>query len=112
MQRDDTVLIRQMLDTAQNIARRIETVSREEFDTDEDLRDAMALRVQIFGEAASRVSPEYKVKHQEVPQGRIVGMGHRIVHYYMNVDFDILWQVAKKDVPALVPVLNTLAGQR
>ncbi|NUM53397.1 MAG: DUF86 domain-containing protein [Candidatus Hydrogenedentes bacterium] len=109
MERDDAALVRHMLDTARSIARRTESVARDEFDADDDLRDALALRVQIVGEAASKVSHAYRTEHPEVPWGRIVGMRHRIVHDYLNVDFDILWQVAKKDVPALVPLLEGLA---
>jgi len=108
MQRDDVILVRHMLDTARNIAQRVAVVSREEFDSDEDLRDALALRVQIVGEAASKVSQAFRTEHPEVPWGRIIGMRHRIVHDYLNVDFDILWQVAKKDVSELVPVLEQL----
>lgn len=109
MQRDDAVLVQYMLDTARNIVQRLGGVSRDEFDSDDDLRDALALRLQIVGEAASKVSHAYRTRHPEVPWARIVGMRHRIVHDYLDVDFDILWQVATKDVPALLPLLERLA---
>jgi uncharacterized protein with HEPN domain len=35
-------------------------------------------------------------------------MRHRIVHDYMNVDEDILWQVVTKDLPELLPLLEQI----
>jgi uncharacterized protein with HEPN domain len=33
-------------------------------------------------------------------------MRHRIVHDYMRVDEDILWQVVTTDLPSLLPLLE------
>jgi len=38
-------------------------------------------------------------------------MRHRIVHDYMRVDEDILWQVVTKDLPALLPLLEAISRQ-
>jgi uncharacterized protein with HEPN domain len=35
-------------------------------------------------------------------------MRHRIVHDYMNVDGDILWQVATRSLPELITLLAPL----
>jgi len=101
-----------MLDAARRIAQRIAHVNRDEFDGNEDLRDALAHRIQIIGEAASKISQKYRAKHSEIPWAKIIGMRHRIVHDYMNVDFDILWQTTKQDIGELVILLETLAERR
>ncbi len=33
-------------------------------------------------------------------------MRHRIVHDYLDVDFDIVWDVVKLHLPALIAVLR------
>jgi len=43
-----------------------------------------------------------------VPWPQIIGMRNRIVHDYLNIDFDIAWEVARVDVAALLRVLTPL----
>ena len=50
---------------------------------------ALAHLVQVIGEAARRVSPEFCDAHPEIPWKAIVGMRHKVVHDYMDVDEDI-----------------------
>ena len=35
-------------------------------------------------------------------------MRNRIVHDYLNIDYDIVWQVVTRDVPNLVVILTPL----
>ena len=44
----------------------------------------------------------------EIPWKRIIGMRHRIVHDYMNVDAEILWEVVRRNVPELVAMLENV----
>jgi uncharacterized protein with HEPN domain len=36
-------------------------------------------------------------------------MRHRIVHDYMNIDLEILWEVVSRNVPELVDALAKIA---
>lgn len=65
--------------------------------------------MQVIGEAARKVSPKFQSEHPEIAWRRIIGMRHRIVHDYMRVDEDILWQVVTKDLPELLPLLEEIA---
>jgi uncharacterized protein with HEPN domain len=38
-------------------------------------------------------------------------MRHKVVHDYLGVDDDIVWQVATKDLPKLVASLEALGFQ-
>ena len=60
----------------------------------------------MIGEAADHVSEEFKETHQQIPWFEIIGMRHRIVHDYMNVDEDVVWSVVKNDLPALIATLK------
>lgn len=108
MKRDDEVYLGHMLDTARRAVEKIKGRTREHFDGDEDLRIVLAHWIQLIGEAASRVSPKTLSVHPEIPWRRIVGMRHRIVHDYMNLDEDILWEVATRSLPELIELLTPL----
>jgi uncharacterized protein with HEPN domain len=38
----------------------------------------------------------------------IVGMRHKVVHDYLGVDEDIVWQVVTEDLPTLVRALEPI----
>ncbi|MBM4329421.1 MAG: DUF86 domain-containing protein [Deltaproteobacteria bacterium] len=43
--------------------------------------------------------------HPEVPWKNITGIPHRIVHDYIGVDYDILWEVVTRHIPSLIKAL-------
>jgi len=110
MPKGDLVYLSHMLDVARNVVRRVEHRTRAEYEADEDLRIIVAHLVQTVGEAAARVSPSFREAHPEIPWRQIVGIRNRIIHDYMDVDYDILWEVATRDLPSLVAVLNGIVS--
>ena len=105
---DDSAYVGHMLDMTRKAVQAIEINSRAEYDKDDILRLGLTHIVQVIGEAARKVSPGFQRDHPEIPWRKIVGMRHRIVHDYMRVDEDILWQVVTKDLPALLPLLEQI----
>jgi uncharacterized protein with HEPN domain len=86
-------------------------LSREAYDADENLRFALIHLVQVIGEAARQVSRPFADRHPEIPWTDIVGMRHKVVHDYLGVDEDIVWQVVTKDLPQLLPVLESILAE-
>ena len=68
------------------MAAKVAGVRRDGFDSDENLRLALAQLLRTIGEAARRVSREYQEAHPEIPWSGIVGMRHKVVHEHMDVD--------------------------
>ncbi|MCC6499835.1 MAG: DUF86 domain-containing protein [Anaerolineales bacterium] len=108
---EDSVYIGHMLDMTRRAVQALKDKTRTEYDADDILRLGLTHLVQVIGEAARKVSDDFRGDHPEIPWRKIVGMRHRIVHDYMRVDEDILWQVATNDLPALLPLLETITKQ-
>ncbi|MEQ1761320.1 MAG: HepT-like ribonuclease domain-containing protein [Vicinamibacterales bacterium] len=104
----DAVYIGHMLDMASKATGKVRGLTREDFDKDENLRLALTRLVQVIGEAARQVSGECAARYPAVPWREIVGMRHKIVHDYLAVDEDVVWQVVTKDLPELVLMLQTI----
>lgn len=104
----DLVYVGHMLDMARKAVTKTRDLSREEYDADENLRLALIHLVQVIGEAARQVSHPFADMHPEVPWANIIGMRHKVVHDYLGVDEDIVWQVVTEDLPKLVAVLGPL----
>ena len=97
-----------MLDMARKAAGKVRGKSRADYDEDEDLRIVITHLVQTIGEAAARISVPTRERHRELPWKQITGIRHRIVHDYMDVDYDILWEVATRDLPGLIARLEEI----
>lgn len=108
MQKDDLVYVGHMLDMARKAIGKIQGQSRAAYDADEDLRLALTHIVQTLGEAARRVSLPFQQAHPEIPWRKIVGMRHKVVHDYLEVDYDLVWDVVSVELPALVTQLERL----
>jgi uncharacterized protein with HEPN domain len=108
MQKDDLVYAGHMLDLARSMASKVAEKSRAEYDGDENLRLALTHLVQTIGEAARRVSSGFQESCPRIPWREIIGMRHRVVHDYLHVDYDLVWDVATVDVPPLIAELERI----
>jgi uncharacterized protein with HEPN domain len=106
----DLVYVEHMLDMTRKALDKTTGVTREAYDRDENLRLALTHLVQVIGEAARHVSRAFCDEHPDVPWTEIIGMRHKVVHDYLGVDEDIVWQVVTSDLPRLLPVLVRLTA--
>ena len=97
--KDDLIYAGHMLDMSRKAVQLVSAETSESFESNETLTLALTDLLQIIGEAARRVSPEFASTHPEVPWRAIIGMRHRVVHDYLYVDLDIVWDVATKTWP-------------
>jgi len=71
-------------------------------------QDAILRQLTIVGEAAKRVSADYRAGHPEVPWKKIMGFRDVVIHGYFQVDLREVWRIVREDLPALVVVLERL----
>ena len=96
MKPDDRVRLRHIADALSSATRFTEGRSREDLDKDQMLAFALLHAIQIVGEAASKISAEFRDQHPQIPWVLITGMRHRLVHAYCDINHDILWTTATK----------------
>jgi uncharacterized protein with HEPN domain len=111
MRDEDRIRIGYMIDAAEDALRFIADRSRSDLDTDRMLLFALVRAVEIIGEAATKVSDGTRNAHPGIPWKSVIGMRHRLVHAYFDIDADILWVAATVEIPALLaqlkPILQT-----
>ena len=108
MPKDDAVYLGQMLDMAKKACALIKGKQRVDFDRDETLKLALAHLIQTIGEAARHVSPESQQLHAQIPWKAIVSMRHKVVHDYMDLNEDVVWDTATTDLPKLISQLEKI----
>src|SRR5438093_4622134 len=86
-----------------NFQTRSKGLTLEEIASNEMTLAATLYAITILGEAARRVSQEFREKYPRVPWQQITGIRSVIVHDYQRVDKNEIWNVCARDVPALIP---------
>lgn len=61
---------------------------------------------EIIGEAAYKLTHEFRDTHTELPWKEIIGMRHLLVHGYFTISPDALWDVIQNDIPDMIPILE------
>ena len=107
MWRDDAYLLDMLLAT-RKVQQFTQGVTWNQFQGDDLLQNAVMRLIQIVGEAARKVSPEFKQAHPEIPWQGIIGMRNRLVHDYFRIESSRVWEVIEKDLPALIPLIEPL----
>jgi uncharacterized protein with HEPN domain len=69
---------------------------------------AIIKSIEIIGEAASKVTEEFKSENKYIPWNDIISMRNRLIHAYFDVDLDIVWQTVKSDLPDLIRALEKI----
>ncbi len=105
MPKDDKVYLTHMLELAQRVRGKVAGVTRAQYDADDNLQLALTHLIQTIGEAARMVSPAGRASVAALPWNAITGMRHHIVHDYLNVDVDIVWQTATTRMDELIAAL-------
>ncbi len=111
MPKSEQVRLRHMLDAAREAASFVHGKTRADLDTDRQLNLSLVRLIEIIGEAAQQVSAVTQQRHTEIPWPDIIGMRHRLIHGYDEVDLDIVWQVVTHDLPPLVTALQKMLAE-
>ncbi len=106
MKRDDLIRMRHMLDAAREAVGFIRDRSRSDLDHDRQLVWALVKAIEIIGEAAYQLSLDARAEVPNIPWEKIVGMRHRLVHAYFDINLDILWKTVQEGLPPLIVELQ------
>lgn len=108
MNPNDRVRLRHIADALKAATHFTEGRIREDLDKDQMLAFALLHAIQIVGEAASKISAEFREQQPQIPWALITGMRHRLVHAYFDINHDILWTTAIESVPELLGQVDGL----
>lgn len=97
-----------MLEAAQDAVNFARGRTREDLDRDRMLALAMIKSIEIIGEAASKITEDFKSAHGNIPWNDIVNMRHRLIHAYFDVNLDIVWKTVENDLPDLISTLKKI----
>ncbi len=93
------VYIKDILESMDLIEEYIENFDFKKFSTDTETQDAVMRRFEVIGEAAARLTNQFKRTNTEIPWKAIIGLRNIIIHDYSSVNLKEIWKIASKDLP-------------
>jgi len=106
--KDDTIYIEHILLSIKNILDYTKGISKEEFARTTLIQDAVIRNFEIIGEATKKVSSDFIQINHEVPWKEMAGMRDKLIHDYIGVDIQVIWDTVEKDLPVLLKLLKEI----
>lgn len=93
--------LKDILEATDRIQRYVGTMTLAEFLANSEKQDAVVRNLEIIGEAARNIPPEFRNKHSDIAWSQIAGFRDRLIHQYFGVNWTILWDVVQEKLPTL-----------
>jgi uncharacterized protein with HEPN domain len=84
---------------------------REAFFASPMQQDAVVRNFEIIGEATKRISEGLKQRYPQIPWRRVAGFRDVLIHQYMGVDLNEVWQIVEHDLPPFKAQIDALLAQ-
>ncbi|MFH1904070.1 MAG: DUF86 domain-containing protein [bacterium] len=106
--REDTAVVQDMKESIDRIVSYTSKMEYDDFLQDYKTQDAVIRNIEILGEAVKLLSDETKEKYPNVPWKDIAGTRDKLIHDYFGVNIDIVWDIAKNEIPSLSVYLKDI----
>lgn len=101
MERDYKLFIKDIMDSIDMIQKYLMDISEEEFNRDTKIQDAVIRRLEIIGEAVSRIPRAVKQANRDINWEYISNYRNFIVHSYFDASIKRVWEVTSRELKDL-----------
>lgn len=107
-EKKDRAWLWDMLEAARSVCKFSEGLSCDDFLGDERTQAAVERKVEIIGEAARRISDEFKAAYPQIEWRSIVGLRNILAHQYDEIVEEQIWLLTQRHIPRLIQFLESL----
>ncbi len=108
IRKDNLVYVDDILSAIKKINKFCKGIGKDDFMKNELLMDAVVRNLEIIGEASSKLTASFRERRKTVEWRKIIGMRNRIIHAYDTINFEIVWDVVREDLPELRKKLKAI----
>ena len=108
--KDDTIYLRHVLECIRRIEANV-AGGREPFMASHTLQDAVLRNLQTMTESTQRLSDTLTATHPDVEWRRIIAFRNVLVHDYLGIDLERVWEIIQRDVPTFKGDISAMLGQ-
>jgi uncharacterized protein with HEPN domain len=99
--RNFVMFLQDIIDCAEKIDKYTKNITEDNFTNNEQVKDAVIMRIGIVGEAVKNLPAGLKKRHKEINWKKSVKMRNIFMHVYFGIDCHRLWKTAKEEIPDL-----------
>lgn len=101
MSKDLQEYLRHILDECSYLTSVTADLSYHIFVEDETMKRAVVRSLEIIGEATKKIPSEFRDLHPSINWKSMAGMRDRLIHDYMGINYNIVWDVVINKIPGL-----------
>ncbi len=109
--RGERLYLADIVEAAEAISHFVAGMTEDDWIEDEAKQGAVMYQLIIIGEAASRLSKDFRERHPEIAWADIIGFRNFAVHAYFAVSWSVVWVTATEDVPMLAEQLGSILDE-
>jgi uncharacterized protein with HEPN domain len=83
-------------------------MSLNELTTDDKTSSAIIRKFEIIGEAVKNLPEDLRKENNQIPWKSMSGMRDRLIHAYFGIDYKLVWEAIKIEIPKLKPQLKKI----
>lgn len=110
MKKEASIYLQHILESIDLIEKRIKDASYKDFINDIDLQDMVIRRLEIIGEAVRNLPTDFRQKNSHINWQSPADMRSVLIHGYLDVDIDVVWDTMKNDLPAFKEQVKKLTS--
>jgi uncharacterized protein with HEPN domain len=105
--KDDSAYLRYILDCISRVEENV-SAGKNEFMASHTLQDAVLRNLQTMAESTQRLSDELKESHPEIEWRYIAAFRNVLVHDYLGIDIERIWEVTQNEVQELKQAIHSM----
>ena len=104
-------LLRHISQETTFILKHIQNKSKEDFISDDLLCHGLVRSLEIIGEAAKKIDPDFKQQYPHIEWRKMAGTRDKMIHDYFGVDYEIVWDIVENKIPDLHHFVNEIISE-
>ncbi len=75
------------------------------------VQDGVIRNLEVIGEATKRLSEQVRQSYPDIPWKQMAGMRDVLIHDYLRINLNRVWQTVEQDLPVLKATLTALVQE-
>lgn len=106
--KDDKLYLIHIIECIEHIESYTENIDKEAFLNTTLIQDAVIRNLQVMAESTQRLSERTKQIQPEIDWHRMAGFRNVLVHDYLGVDLERIWNIVEKEIPPLKKAVRAI----
>lgn len=108
MKRNYILFLEDISNRIEKINKYIGTMTYQDFKEDDKTVSACIREIEVIGEATKQIPKEITDKFNNLPWSLMAKMRDKLIHWYFEVDEEIVWNVATQRLPQIKTEIDNI----